>query len=490
MNIFNRLFRRKREKRARGYPPVRTRIINAGQGKLITSSWTTAALTPDQLIHQYLKTIRARSREQFENNDYARRFVGLLKSNVIGPNGVVLQSRTTRSNGTPDEPARRALEDAFSDWCMSPEVTGCLSFVEVQALMIQTVAVDGEFLCRKVRGRVNKWGFALQLIDAERLDPQYDRQLSRDTFIRASVEYNRFGRPVAYHILNDGDQYGYRYSGNSYTRIPASDIYHVFLCERVGQKRGMPWMATALERMWMLEGYQEAAVTAARIGAAKMGFFIPPDGDTMVGQEDPGGNLVSEVEPGIMEQLPPGTEFQSFDTQYPHQQFESFVKAMVRSIAASLGVSYHSLANDLEGVTFSSSRTGTIEEREMYKMLQHWVVRSFVSRVYNDWLDMALLSGIPIGNNGAVLNPMNVDRYRNVSWQGKRWPWVDPLKDVEANIRAVKSRFVSISSIIRESGRDPDDVFREIAEEHAKLKEMGIEPQDVMQAIVENKDGE
>lgn len=474
MSIFD-LFRRKKKVQRR---QIARRNIKAGTPQLLTATWTSSPMNADQIVHRYLRVLRARSREQFENNDYARRFTGLLKSNVVGPKGVVLQSRVTRSNGTPDEPARNALESAWNDWGKSADITGRLSWIDIQNLFIQTVAIDGEFLAVKMTGRsVNKWNYAISIIDPERLDSQYVRD---DKNIRAGIEYDSLGRPVAYHFAAEGDENGYVWRGARYVRVPASRVYHCFLTERVGQKRGLPWMSSALQRMWMLEGYQEAAVTAARIGAAKMGFFIPPDGDTMIGPEDSAGNLVSEVEPGLMEQLPPGTEFQAFDAKYPHEQFDDFVKAMLRSVASALGVSYHSLANDLEGVNFSSARTGTIEDRELYKALQEWMIRCFVQPVFSDWLSNALIVGIPIGNNGATLNALQQDRYENVSWQPRRWPWVDPLKDGQANLLAVKSRFTSISSIIRESGRDPDEVFREIQEEQQKLKEMGIEPEDIV----------
>jgi len=54
---------------------------------------------------------------------------------------------------------------------------------------------------------------------------------------------------------------------------------------------------------------------------------------------------------------------------------------------------------------------------------------------------------------------------------------VDPLKDIQANREAIAQRVRSISSVIRETGNDPDDVFDEIQQERLKMESMGIEPE-------------
>ncbi|MCI0539081.1 MAG: hypothetical protein L0Z50_28065 [Verrucomicrobiales bacterium] len=47
-------------------------------------------------------------------------------------------------------------------------------------------------------------------------------------------------------------------------------------------------------------------------------------------------------------------------------------------------------------------------------------------------------------------------------WKPRRWPWVDSLKDVQANILAVDNGFRSRRSIIVEGGGDVVDTFEEI----------------------------
>jgi capsid protein len=60
--------------------------------------------------------------------------------------------------------------------------------------------------------------------------------------------------------------------------MPADEIIHVFVPEFAEQVRGVPWMYAALLNLVHLGAFEEAAVIAARIGAANMGFIESPDG--------------------------------------------------------------------------------------------------------------------------------------------------------------------------------------------------------------------
>ena len=90
MKLLDRLFGRKRKKRS---------YEASGVGRLL-QNWTTAIKTPDEELRTSLRNLRARSRELSINNDYARKFFEMLKTNVIGAHGIVLQSKAKRLDGT------------------------------------------------------------------------------------------------------------------------------------------------------------------------------------------------------------------------------------------------------------------------------------------------------------------------------------------------------------------------------------------------------
>lgn len=455
-------------------PRRRIRSFQAAKIDRLTAGWTTEVVGPDDLVHRNLSVLRARSREQHRNNDYARRFIALLKTNVVGPSGVIVQSTPPDRRGGIDQLAADAVEAAWANWCRREncDVSGRIGFTDMQRLFIGQIGIDGEFLAiEHVRG---PWGYQLQLVDPQLLDVEHNTLLPNGNRVRFSIEYDEFDAPVAYYLVRKPNALGsdYSFMGKAYQRVEAERVIHEFVPEMVGQRRGLPVMSTALMRMQMLGGYEDAAITAARVGASKMGFFTPPEGSAIDGQQDVDGAVITDVSPGTFEQLPEGTQFTPFNPDYPHQQFDAFVKACLRGISSGLGVSYSALSNDLEGVNYSSIRAGVLEDREAWKALQDWMVNVFVRRVFERWAAQATKIGIPIPGTGAWLRDTDGNRYQQADYQPRRWAWVDPQKDTTANILAIQHGLKSRAEVIREQGRDPETVWRELEQERVRLGDL------------------
>ena len=227
-------------------------------------------------------------------------------------------------------------------------------------------------------------------------------------------------------------------------------------------------MASAMSRMQMLGAYEEAELVAARVGACKMGFYTSEAGDSFVGEEDYEGNLITEAEAGIFEQLPAGTSFTAFDPTHPTSAFKDFNKAILRGIASGLGVAYNSLSSDLEGVSYSSIRSGTIEERDQWRVKQNWMIQHFMLPIYEQWLQMQLLK------NTINQDMTMFDSLMEVRWQAKSWDWVDPLKDIKASVEAINAGLKTRSDVISQQGGDIEDVYDQLAYEQALAEEKGI----------------
>ena len=68
------------------------------------------------------------------------------------------------------------------------------------------------------------------------------------------------------------------------------------------------------------------------------------------------------------------------------------MKALLRFVSSSLGVSYNALASDLEGVNYSSMRSGLLIERDQWRMLQSLMKEQMLQPIFEDWISMVLLS--------------------------------------------------------------------------------------------------
>jgi lambda family phage portal protein len=366
-------------------------------------------------------------------------------------------------------------------------VSGRHSLTALAQLAIKATARDGEYLIQIVRGKpaANPFGFGLLLLDIDRLATTLNRPAEAGiNAIRMGVEINAYGRPVAYHLktAHPGDLYQSTsgVQGATHQRIPADDIIHGFISDRPEQVRGMPWAHAAMIRLNNLGGYEEAAVIAARVGASKMGFFTTPDGQAEVistGTEDgtADGALTMEADAGVFQTLPEGVQFQAFNPDYPTAMYADFVKANLRGIASGLGVAYHALANDLEGVSFSSIRSGTLEERDAWMLIQEWFAESFYDRIHAEFMRAALGFGQITLENGSALPLTKLDKFSRHTWQPRRWEWVDPRADIEADIAAINAGLKSPQSVAAKLGLDYEDLLVEIKAAQDLRKSMGVE---------------
>lgn len=454
-----------------------TGSLAAADADRLTAGWTNTPVNIHQVIEQGWLSVCARGREAGRNKPHAKRFLKLCTSNVIGHSGIQV-SPSVQFNGEPDEKARKALRDAFNDWGVDPEVTGLYSWVDVQKTVIRTIATDGEVFVRKLRGKgFGKYRYQLQLIDPTRVPIHMKKELPNGNRIFAGIEYTPYGRPVAYYVTNEVP---HMYGATSYqetTRIPADEMIHLFVVEFVGQKRGFSWLAGSLPHMHHLDKYTEASLVNARVGASKMAFFEPQPEALNIFDEDDEEDFPVDAEPGTFDVIPLGYKLSDWNPQFPQSEYQQFITTNLHIVAADLGVSYASLSGDLSQVNFSSIRAGVLPEQDFWLETQKWLISRFVSVVYKEWVEQAVLhKAVRIGTTPLKLE--RIDQYEQARYQGRRWKYVDPTKEVTAERLQHKGLLKSFSSTIRDRGDDPEDVFSELSEDIQRMAVLlGVEPE-------------
>ena len=467
MNLFQRVLKRfgysKLKPKARGY--------SGAISSRLTGDWLNPTTTGDEEIRRDLQKLRNRCRELERNNDYVRRYLNGLDSNVIGSKGIMLQMKVEDSPLVYDDQANRVIEKEWRKWCNRKHATpnGRQSWIDICKLALRSCARDGDVLLQLVRGFNNDHGFAVQLIEADMLDLHHNNyKLQNGGEIRMGVETNSVGRPSAYHILtaHPGETSD---TSRRRLRVDADDIIHLYNPERISQTRGVRWMVSAMTRLQMLAGYEESELVASRVAASKMGFLTKDaNTESYTGEEDEDYNLIMESEPGSIEELPTGMSFQEWNPTHPTTAYKDFVKSTLRGISAGLNISYNTLANDLEGVNYSSIRAGLFDEREHYKSIQNWFIDSFIQPVFEAWLEASILNGVfPFGIT-------KFDKMNQPKWCARRWPWVDPLKDMQANILAMNNGLEAKRNIINYTGGDIDDIYSTIAADNKLAEDKGL----------------
>jgi lambda family phage portal protein len=372
-----------------------------------------------------------------------------------------MQSQAETRGGEPDRDLRKSIEREFGDWGKkkNASVDWMDSWTAIQKLAVRTVALSGEALILRTVDRQSKWGVRLQLLEPDFLPLDMNETAKNGREIRMGIEIDSSGRPLAYNLATDhpGDSIFSTVTGR-YKRIPAENVIHLFIRERPGQLRGIPWMASAIIDAHHLDKFLEATLVKQRVESSKMGFLEKEDGgEVYKGQdEDEDGAIISEVQAGLIEELPAGMKFSQFDPTST-ENLEIFVKTILRRLAVGMGVAYHSLSGDLEKVSYSSVRAGVLENQDQYKTLQGWAIENLCDPVWDWWMELALLNGRFQG-----VGVGDIERAERVKWQGRRWAWVDPKKELEAKKIAIGLGIESRPGVIIETGRDPDQVTEEI----------------------------
>lgn len=409
-----------------------------------------------------LTTMRRRSRAASINDPYIAKFMRECEQNIIGANGPRLFS--THGN----ENLEQVIEDWWVRWCDDCDVTGKHNMTTIATMAVRAAARDGEFLIRPI---VTEGGLKLQALDASRLDDYHNDSMRR---IRQGVELGEMGNAIAYHlrtqIPNDSQLTTTRAMR---VRLPAEDVLHGFVPLWDEQVRGLPWLHAVLLRLHHLNRYDEAAVVAARLGAAKMMFFTQSidghDADTVVADDMP-----TETEPGKGTVLPRGVGVESFDPTYPHAQYGDFSKAILRGIASGLNVSYGSISGDLSAANYSSMRVGSIAERDSWMALQSHFNRQLYRRVFRQALKIDLMRGA-IRYRGQPLLLSDYETLVKHEFQFRRWDWVDPKADLDADLQAMTRGIKSPFDIAAKYGSDIRANLRDLATVRKYAEALGLD---------------
>ncbi len=457
------------------------RSYNASLATNLTADWSIAQTSPNSELRRGLRALRSRSRDLARNSSIYKKFLSMVTANVVGPKGISLRVEFDphgNSSESRDRELADMIEDAWEEWGRpeTASTSGKLSWVDQQVFAMRATARDGEFLCRELPFN-NRFGYALNFRDVAWLDETYNTVLPGDRRVLMSVELDTYDRPIQYWLTRPTTDYLFPEFGTQFqyrTPVPAGYVIHKFLVtEDELQTRGVPWGHAAMEPLHTKDGYVDAELYAARYGASVTDYIKPPADSEGEGIPEPTAEnpyppgMVADMEAGTMRVLPPGYDVKSNDPKHPNTNFQQFWKAVMREIASGLEVSYCTLGNDLEGVNYSSIRAGLLEERDLWRGLQRWLIEHFCHRVFQHWLDVSMTTG------AVKLSIRDRERVRD-TWRPRGWDWVDPLKDVQAAILAINNGLDSRTDYCDERGEVLEDVIVRLGKEKKLMQQEGI----------------
>jgi hypothetical protein len=167
-------------------------------------------------------------------------------------------------------------------------------------------------------------------------------------------------------------------------------------------------------------------------------------------------------------------EVEALYDKYMSIQGEAFTKAIMRRVAMGMDIAAHNLTGDMSDSTYSSSRVAELSERDMWVTRQSWFIQAFVEPVYQEWFRRAITAGVLLMPNGSALPVAKADKFIAHEWQGRRWAWVDPTKDINAARLAIQTGVASPQMVAAQNGVDIEDALDSIAAFEKMAKAKGV----------------
>lgn len=411
----------------------------------------------------------ARARYLIRNNGYAVNAVESWAGNAVG-------TGIKPSSGIADAVLKDQVQRLWLRWTDESDAEGLTDFYGQQRRAARELFITGEVFFR-IRPRLKEDDLSvplqLQMLPAEMLPLNHNEQLANGNRIRQGIEFDRIGRRVAYHLLrrHPGDITDPGLTGET-VRVPAESVLHIVDPVDAGQLRGISRFAPALVKLFLLDQYDDAELDRKKVAAMFVGFVRRPEREFDNGGEtDERGEPLLPLEPGQLQILDDGEDITFSSPADVGGNYESFQYRTLLQVAAALGLPYANLSADMLKANYSNTRAALLEFRRRAEAFQHSVIVFQLCRaVWARWMDMAVLSG------SLTLPDFEAQRrdYQSCNWLPPRWDWVDPLKDIRAEIVAMQAGLKSRTQAIAERGFDAAMVDAEIAADYRREDSLGL----------------
>lgn len=471
----------------------------ASRNKSSTISWRSNSKSPSEDITENHELLRERSRDLFYGAPLARGAINRVVLNSVGP-GLTLNCRIDAEFlGMSDDEAaewERNTEREFGLWAESKDcdITRQLNFCELQNLCFSSVLINGDALALMPIKPIKGFPYDLRvaLIEGDLLDVPSPKPVGK--IIDGGVELNEDNAPVAYYIANRHPLAEVPGQPRlSFARVPLfgektgrRNALHIMPFERIGQHRGVPFLAPVVETLKQLQRYTDAELMAAVVGGMYAIFFEHDKTEMEEGEEDyasdedlgnsmglPEGLNMLQMGYGAVMDLPAGVKATSVSPARPNASFDPFVMGLCRQIGSALGIPVEQLFLNFTS-SYSASRAALLEAWKLYSYWRGWWAGNFCQPIYYEWLHEAVLKGRVIAP-GFFDDPMIAYAYSWAEWNGPTQGQLDPLKEVKAAEARVQSGFSTRQRETMElTGGDWELNNRQRAKEERLRREAGL----------------
>jgi lambda family phage portal protein len=422
----------------------------ASRSRRSLASWHAPAGDADSAMLWDLPTVRDRCSDLLRNSPVAGGAINTTVTRVVGSGLSLMSMIDNELLGLDDDQAdawQQDVERKFNAWWESTDcdITRTSTGYGLQDLTLRGELERGD--CFAVlteapfaRGPVR---LAIQLIEGDRCCNR-DRTPDRPGLV-AGVVSDENGAPRAYQFASGHPDRRHASAPRlTWREVPAfgsrtgsRTVLHVFRRLRVGQTRGVPFLAPVIEPLKQLERYTEAELMAAVVSGMFTVFIkseapasIAPSALTASAPQPAAGGWNNTLGNGLVVELGQNEDISTANPGRPNAQFDPFVLAIIRQIGLVLEIPYEVLIKHYSS-SFSASRAALLDAWAAFKTRRARLAEQFCQPIYEAWLDEAVAVGY-VRAPGYFSDPMRRRAWRGAEWIGDGPGAIDPLKDVNA----------------------------------------------------------
>ena len=487
--------------------------------------WAPPLRSADADLLPHKDILDGRARDIARNDAYVQGGMNLHKDNIVGSHFMLNARPETkvlfgRDDETWEEEFQEEVETKFELWAESPnnwvDASRRNTFTEMVRLACGIHLFTGEYLASVEYYRSDSpFRTAIQMIDLDRLSTA---PLSRsDKMIRNGIRFDGRGAPVAYQIRNQhpADLKYPHLELPEWKEVRAKkpwgrqQIIHIYEQMRPDQSRGVAEMVVALKEMKMAHKLRDvnlqhavtqslyaAAITSDLPTEAVMSALGSTNNSEQVAQaiNSYATGYLSEVAKYVgnaqglrvdgvrIPHLYPGTKLDLMSPGKGGPLGTDFEQSILRSIAASLGVSYEQLSRDYTNTNYSSARAAMSETWKFMQSKKRFVAEKFASTVFRLWLEEAINAGeittfpasmAPMLYTGGVLN-LNFEAISKCDWIGASRGQIDELKETQAAVLRINNGLSTAEDELARLGKDWRKVYRQLKREQTRRETLGL----------------
>lgn len=417
----------------------------AGNGRR-NKGWKARGTSATTEVAAAFSTLRDRAREFCRNSPFGHRILDVMTAHVVGT-GIM----TVPDTGSDRADKRYRL--AREQWEEISDREGVLDYGGQQALLFRSMLEGGDSVLRMLPVSMNDAAgsvpFRLLGLEGDSIDTSRDNILSprgQSSMLRLGIQVGEWGerQGLYLHRRHPGDMGVGNIEASVF--VEWRDACHLYRPLRLGQLRGVTVFAPILLSGQEIQDLMEAAIIQQRTQASFAGFIKRPPGGASpfaTKKDEVSQDRITTIKPGQIQDI--GEAEIVFANPSSQSVFGEAYMAGLMAMAVGAGLTYDQVTGDLRQANYSSLRAGKIEFRRLVEQQQWQVFIPMVCRpVDRRFEEYAVMSGIL---------PARRDGYRVRHVTPAIEP-IDPKKDLEADILAVRSGRMSPQEFISSWGRD------------------------------------